>query len=313
MNLVIVAWRKLSYRTLLLTKALPHAKLWFFRDSVPYLRAMFYMFMKCLKHKPNTLLIQLPQGLLLFEAVLLKKLLRIHVVADVHTGFIFCSGLKEYLLNRFFVWFLGSVDLVLVHNKQMKTLLSPKVRRKTIVVYDPWMFISTPDTDATVFGDEYLVFPASFSPDEPLREVCECVNKLGKVKLFVTGDYRRQRELLRFRSKYVRFTGFLSRQDYENLLANSSGIITGSKREFTLCMSSWEAVAYKKPLFLTDTAALKSLFKDYAVFFDWRDNESLVSALKSDKKDLSMSRKNLYKLTLSSLQQLVNRPEVQKA
>ena len=110
----------------------------------------------------------------------------------------------------------------------------------------------------------------------------------------------------------MQFVGFLPRKEYEKLLINSSGIITGSTREFTVCMSSWEAVAYTKPLILTDTVALKTIFKDYAVFFDWKTGDSLVSALKNRKKDLCKSREKLLKLSENSLQQLLMRPEITK-
>ncbi len=313
MSLILVAWRKLSYRTSLLTKALPGAKLWFFEDSLPYLRAMIGLALKCFTHKPRTLIVQLPQGLLLFEAILLKKILKINVIADVHTGFVVSRGLKGYFLNKFFVGFLSSANLVLVHNEDIKSLLSSVVRKKTIVVYDPWMFMDTYEDESTFNSDEnYLVFPASFAPDEPLEEICETINSLCDVKLVITGNYNRQPEMLHFKSKYVHFVGFLPRKEYEKLLINSSGIITGSKREFTVCMSSWEAVAYNKPLILTNTEALKNTFKDYAIFFDWKNCESIVSAIKTNKKNLSKPRKKLFDLTKQSLDHLLNQPEIKK-
>lgn len=308
----VVAWRKLSYRSELLTKAIPGAKLWFLKGKIPYIHAMIMMVLKCLIHKPHTLIVQLPQGLLLFEAILLKKLFKNTVIADVHTGFLISSGLKGYFLNKIFVQFLNSTDLVLVHNENMKSLVSPAIIKKTIVVYDPWMFIDTPEVDSKVNNnDEYLVFPASFAHDEPLEEVCEAINSLREIKLIVTGKYSRQPDVLRFKSKYVQFVGYLPRKDYDKLLINSSGIVTGSTREFTLCMSSWEAVAYNKPLILTNTRALKNTFKDYATFFDWKTHESIVSALKSNNKiDLSKPREQLFKLTEDGLQQLLIRPEI---
>jgi hypothetical protein len=46
-------------------------------------------------------------------------------------------------------------------------------------------------------------------------------------------------------------------------------------------MSAWEAVAYAKPLALSKTKTLESLFMGYATFYDWKDNISIINALKT--------------------------------
>ena len=165
MKLAIVAWHKLSFRTSLLTNILPNANLWFFEKSPFYINAILGMFIKFLKQKPNTVIVQLPQGILLFQAVLLKKILGLNLVADVHTGFVINSGLKGYILNKLFIQFLCSTDLVIVHNDQLKILLSSLVGNKIIVVYDPWISMSKSNIESIKFDYEYYVFPASFASD----------------------------------------------------------------------------------------------------------------------------------------------------
>jgi hypothetical protein len=79
----------------------------------------------------------------------------------------------------------------------------------------------------------------------------------------------------------VIFTGYLKDSDYYKLLLNARAVVTGTKREYTSLMSAWEAIAYTKPLALTKTKTLESVFKDYAVFYDWRDSRSIVDAVKT--------------------------------
>jgi hypothetical protein len=148
-----------------------------------------------------------------------------------------------------------------------------------------------------------LVFPASFSSDEPLIEVLTAINKFKKIKVFVTGDYHRTPSILSFSSNYVQFTGFLNQTNYKILLSNSFGIITGTKNEYTLMMSAWEAIAFQKPLIVSETKTLRNMFNDYAIFYNWNNQESILNALLVIliKKDLTSVRKKLKEKTMKSL------------
>jgi hypothetical protein len=286
-DIVIVAWRKLSRRSQLLSKAL-NAKILFFPDRVPYIKALSSTFFAVTQGNTHTILVQLPQGPLLLEALLLKMLKRCKVVADVHTGFLVTTDWKGLLLNAPFVKFLGKSDLILVHNDFQLNLIPVNFRAKTIVVYDPWYLIGRAEHKGKQ-GD-YIVFPSSFAPDEPLEEVINSINSFNiNVKMYVTGDWRRRPKVINYASDRIIFTGYLREDKYNKLLSNARAIITGTKREYTSLMSAWEAVAYAKPLALTKTETLKRLFGNYAVFYDWRNNESIANAIKT----ITSSKPNL--------------------
>jgi hypothetical protein len=70
-KIAIVAWRKLSRRSQLISKAL-NAKIWFFRDGIPYIRASLGTLLALIRERPHVTLVQLPQGPLLLETLLLK-------------------------------------------------------------------------------------------------------------------------------------------------------------------------------------------------------------------------------------------------
>ncbi len=279
MKTALIAWRKLSRRSTLLARALD-AELFFFKDRLPYLRAIWKTHFAVRKAKPDVVIVQLPQGPLLLQALILRGLMGCKVVADVHTGFLLNKSWKEVLLNGPFKSLLSRADLVLAHNEPQLTLFPKKIIPKTIVVYDQWQ-LCEPESISVITKGNYLVFPASFAPDEPLKEVIEAVETVDPaVKLYVTGNWKRQPQIKTAVSERVVFTGYLPENEFDHLIAGAGAIITGTKRENTTLMSGWEAVAYQKPLALTETTTLKSLFKDYAVFYDWKDPMSIIQAIK---------------------------------
>ena len=291
----------------MLSKSVSNTELWFFKTDPLYIQGFHNTFRRYLQERPSILILQLPQGPLLLEGVLLKKNFNCKIVVDVHTGFVYGHTLKGLILNKAFNKLLHYVDLVIVHNDDILDILHPSIIEKTEVVYDPWMFIQS--TEQTSLKDRYLVFPASFSPDEPLAEVLSAVNKYKNIKVVVTGNFYRNPSLLHFSSSRIEFVGFLNRQDYEKLLANSYGIITGTKDEYTLMMSAWEAVAFQKPLLLSYTKTLKNMFDDYAVFYNWKNRESILNALSEVfiERDLTFARRKLKEKTIGSVNALTKK------
>jgi hypothetical protein len=276
--IVAVAWKRLSRRSELMSKALG-AKLWFFPDRLPYLRGAVCTFLRIMDCKPEILLIQLPQGPLLIESLLLRRTIKCKVVADVHTGFIVNDDWKSLLLNEPFCRFLKYADLVLVHNQLVLDLLPEGLRGKAMVVYDPWFMIEK-GAFAKEPEEPYLVFPASFAPDEPLEELISgVIRNCPGTKIYITGNWRRQPRLKRYESDRVIFTGYLPTVQYEELLVGARAVVAGTKREYTSLMAAWEAVAYEKPLALSESATLRETFGDYPVYYNWRDEKSIGDAI----------------------------------
>jgi len=156
----------------------------------------------------------------------------------------------------------------------MISILPENIIDKILVVYDPVHLQIYQIQDK-----KYLVYPCSFSPDEPVEEILEAINNLKKIKVCVTGNYQRKPSILKYKSNYVCFTGFLPRNHYENLIKNSSAIITGTKRSCTFLMSGWEAITYSKPLIISYTECLHSFFKNYATFYDYTNESSIEKAI----------------------------------
>lgn len=302
----IIAWKKLSRRSELFAKALD-AKLWFFSDNLPYIRAFLRTLREVISQKPKTIIVQLPQGPLLLEVLILKKLAGCNVIADVHTGFLLSTDWKGLLLNAPFVKLLHFADLVTAHNDAQLGLIPSNAKNKTIVVFDPWYLIAEGETSTEIKQESYIVFPASFASDEPLEEVINSINSFNiNVKMYITGNWKQRPEIRKYASERVIFTGFLPTAEFSILLAEAAAIVTGTKREYTSLMSGWEAVAYAKPLAVTTTRTLRNVFGDYAVYYDYRDSQSIAEAIQKvlGAKPNLLVREKLRQRTVKSLEQL---------
>ena len=292
-QIVVVVWKKLSRRSELLAEAVK-GMLWFFKDTNPYIRAALRTLHQTITAKPRNIIVQLPQGPLLLEALLLKKLIHCKVIADVHTGFLFSTDWKGRLLNMPFVKLLHHADLVVAHNDSQLNIIPQNAKDKTVVMADPWHLIPVehPRSRGT---ERYIVFPASFASDEPLEEVINSINTSNiDVKMYITGNWNRKPEIKKYESNRIKLTGFLPAEQYGALLANATAIISGTNREYTTLMSAGEALVYIKPLALTATQTLKNLYGEYAVFYDHKNKESIAEAIEKilrEKPNLSAREK----------------------
>jgi len=308
-DITVIAWKKLSRRSELLTQAL-NGKMLFFKDNLPYIRATIKTFSYVIRQKPRVLLLQLPQGPLLLEAYFLKKLIGCKIIADVHTGFLLSTEWKGLVLNAPFVKLLSLADIVVAHNETQIEIIPKNVKNKTVVVYDPWNFIEIENN--TIKQEKYMVFPASFAPDEPLEEIIKAVNATKQpLKLYITGNWKHAPELKKYETEKIQFTGFLSNQEFNKLLSGASAIITGTTREYTTMMSAWEAIAYNKPLAVTATKTLKTMYSPYAIFYNWKNKQDISKMLQtiSITKPNPKNRANLKQKTLQSLDQLKQKIE----
>jgi glycosyltransferase involved in cell wall biosynthesis len=271
---VFIAWRRLSRRTEDLSRELG-LELVFIPDKPPYIRAALKTASILRSRKLKVVFVQLPQGPLLGEVVALSKFLGFSVAADVHTGFIFTTTLKERILNSPFHRYLRSACLILVHNILEQDLIAEKTgapKDKTIVVYDP---VPAPpqrleEPKLGIELDKAVVLPASWSPDEPIDRVAEEFLKSRALKEFtlvITGNWRRNESMysrvVEVMRKYsaedkVIVTGFVPDEEYWYILKSCRAIIVLTSREYTLPHTLWEAVATRKLFLMSRTRTLET-------------------------------------------------------
>ena len=281
-RLVFVAWSRLSTRTRNLAYHLG-AELFFVQDRPPYISAWIKTG-RLTEARPDVVLVQLPQGPLLYRVLGLAKRRGFRVVADVHTGFLVYDSAKSWLLNAPFARLLQRTSLVVVHNEDLAMLARRKYKLssdKVMVVYDPPPRPIEPAPIDYLANREIVLVPASWARDEPLDYIVrEYVNSpvCNDYVLVITGDpgrnkklYYRVKEVLRAEktcSNNVVLAGFVPSNQYEWLLRNSSAVIAATRREYTVLSSLWESIHHGRLVLVSRTRTLANLLgDDYPCFF----------------------------------------------
>ena len=268
-EVVFVAWRRASVRTVELAERLG-AELIVVRDRPPYLRAYLETGRLLEEKRPRVVIVQLPQGPLLYRVARLRDRLGFRLVADVHTAMVVYDGWKGVVLNRPFLRYLRRADLVLVHNEPLARLLDARLglRDRLMVVYDPPARLEPRAAYEGLEPRSYILLPASWAPDEDVegvvRAYCDAAPRL---RLVVTGDYRRRGARPPV-CRGVVYTGFVERSVYNWLVSNARIVIAETRREYTFLRSAWEALSAGRPALIASTETLRSIYRGYSGFYE---------------------------------------------
>ncbi len=202
----------------------------------------------------------------------MKPVLRYRLVVDRHSNFhlrtVHASGFEKrtfYALSRYTV---RNADLTIVTNESLRNLVDSMGGRGFVLQDRPPRLEKGSVTD--LGPGHHIVLVASYATDEPLFEVMESARVVGPgVTIHVTGDSRKAPTGLRESApSNVRFTGFLSEEDYESLLMSSHGVLALTTLPETILCCAYEAVAVGKPLVVSDQNVLVEYFSRGAVATD---------------------------------------------
>jgi glycosyltransferase involved in cell wall biosynthesis len=110
---------------------------------------------------------------------------------------------------------------------------------------------------------------STFSPDEPIPAALAAARRLPDIDFYVLGDTGLARgTLLADAPGNVTFTGYLTGDDYWQLLSASQVVMVLSTDRFSLCSGAVEGMALGKALILSQQPALTEYFSGGAVFVD---------------------------------------------
>ena len=260
-RVVFVAWSRLSRRTRDIVRVLG-IDLLFIPDPPPYLRAWGETPRKLMELKPDVVIVQLPQGPLLYRVFQLRGRLGYRVIADTHSGFLVPFDWKGWILNKPFNRLLGKTDTVLVHNEPIKEI-AMKYTDMVEVIYDP---LPTVDVkDSIELKDNTILLPASWAPDEPIDEIIDSYrrNRLYEkgYRLIITGDYSRGKKRTvekAGKTPGVELTGYLTDEDYYRLVKSVDIILGVTRKEYIMLSAIWDSVKYDKPFIAPRTRTIST-------------------------------------------------------
>lgn len=253
------------------------------------------------KKRPAVVFVQNPSIVLTSVVILLRRIFRYIVVVDRHSNFKF-----EHENSRDFRWrlfhflsryTLKNSDLTIVTNEPLKKICENSNAR-AVVLQDriPSMQKYDQDVDLPFFEDGKDIFNimavTTFNEDEPIDEIISAGMRLpDQYRVYLTGNYRKQfsddeKEILK--KNGIIFTGFIDESDYQTLMFSADAVIVLTKKEFILNCGAYEAIAFGKPMVLSNTDTIRSYFRFGAVYSSCSPNDIYNSILKveSERPDL---------------------------
>lgn len=238
----------------------------------------------------GTVFVQNPSQVLAALAALLKGYFAIVLVVDRHSNFVELESSKSPLRNMvesaLSNYSVRRADLTIVTNRELSILVQKKGGRP-FVLPDPFPLVRslTPPVPRSARPFE-LLFVASWSADEPIAAAIELCRRLGDdIVVRITGrvkpDYH---DLLNDAPANFVATGFISDDEYFDLMSHADAVLAVTTRPATLTCGAYEAVTMGKPMVLGDSPSVRDYFDSGAVYTDGTpaDLEKQVRVLMAD-------------------------------
>lgn len=251
------------------------------RFKKKYARPLDYLikFFKTIKAlfvgAPEVVWVQLPPSPVLHIALVYKFLVnrRLKIIADAHNSLL----RKQWITFPGTVSLLNKIDAVVVHNFKVKEELSlAGVNAENIFILEdlPCDFKAPPASDHQT---PYVLFPCSFDIDEPIEVVINAAKEMPHIDFLITGKHegKLSEALIESMPANIKLTGFLSKSIFEELLCNANVVLGLTTRDNVQLSVANEAVSAGRPMALSNTTVLRSLFSDAAVFVETLDPLSI--------------------------------------
>lgn len=226
--------------------------------------------------RPTLLVVQNPSVFLAYEAAVAKKVFGYHLVIDLHTHFGEHRGVKKLIHDFAHEYSLRNCDTIVVTNEDYRQDIASQTTRKVLVLPDKVPELSE-QAPVTLQGSPSVLYICTFSDDEPWREVVAAAKQLPTdTRIYVSGKSPLTSEDV---PSNVTLTGYLPRTRYEALLQTVDIVMVLTTASKNLVCGGYEAVAAGKPLVLSDTLALRDLFRQGTVFTT-NTPESIADAIR---------------------------------
>ncbi len=214
------------------------------------------------RRRPKRVICMLPPFPALMACLLYSWVRRAVLVGDVHTYPLVSRTWRPFL--GFTAWMLRRGRGAVVTNEANASILRD-LKVNTLVLDDTPVLVDGRETPPST--DRHLVVvPASFDPDEPIEAILEAAATAPDVEVVITGrdDTGRLNGLAV--PGNVRLVGFVSREEYEGLLADATVVCSLTTLENCMQQAGYEAMAWGRPLVTSDTYDLRNYFGEAALF-----------------------------------------------
>lgn len=228
--------------------------------------------------RPRVIWVQLPQVPLLTVALLYKRVFdqSVRIIADCHNRILNppwknWPGVRAQL---------NACDVVVVHNLAVMPKVAAMGIRHDIIrlLEDPPAAIRSEVSPTVPYPHPWVLFLASFNPDEPIQELFEAARLAPDIHFVLAGDANRAkgRHIMRGHPENIILPGYLSGAELDSAIISADAILALTKLEDAQLSSAGEAIGAGRPMVLSDTPVIRDLYYKGGVFVDTYSPASIV-------------------------------------
>ena len=135
---------------------------------------------------------------------------------------------------------------------------------------DPPAAIRSEVPSALSFPHPWMLFLASFNPDEPVEELFEAARLAQNIHFVLAGDANRAsgRHSIGRCPENVILPGYLSGADLYSAIVSADAVLALTKLNDAQLSSAGEAIGAGRPMVLSDTPVTRNLYYKGGVFVD---------------------------------------------
>jgi hypothetical protein len=237
------------------------------------------LFFYLLAKNYNCLVVQLPPIYALFAPYFYSKWFRKKLICDCHSGIFLPRNFHQRIYFYILKKLLPKVNLVLVHNEDIITLI-PAIRHNHLILEDKLYFEPEPSTSNQIHK---VVIISGAGKDEPINELIKAAHYFKNIKFYLSGPNHHLK--IRPLPENFYITGYLPLNEYEKLLRTADLIIALTTRTHTVLCGAYEALSLAKPLITSNTPTLKKYFPQGAIFTD-NNYKTIINAIIEAQKNL---------------------------
>ncbi len=271
-NSIFISWAPYCSRsdTLAARFGADSIKIHYFSFKKPWLAPLKY-FLQAIKtlsvlfsRKPDRVFVMNPPIFCVLTVYLYCALTNTPYILDSHTGVFFerkwtiFNGLHSFLARK--------AQVSIVTNE----FLGEKVERwggEYFIIPDVPVEFANPQMIS--LPDPHITIVNTFSYDEPVENVLKMAAQMPEVQFSMTGSLKHcSKEFHDMKPDNLRFTGFLSDEDYKNTLYSSNAVLVLTLEDHTMQRGAYEAMSLEVPIVTSDWELLRDTFFRGAAYVD---------------------------------------------
>lgn len=246
-----------------------------FISSLLYISYAYQNILILLKLKPNILIITNTTWAVALVNFVYAKIAKIKLVLDSHScAFDYVFYKYPLFLSKLFAKY-SSLSLVTNHSHHK---LLTEIGARVLILSDiPFEGVFDSIKKINLSHKFNICYICSFSYDEPYMELIKATSKFEDIQFYITGNY----PIVKLNPQdypHIKFTGYITNEEYRSLLKSTDAIITLTRNEDTMQRAGSESISVGKPLIISGTKMLMNYFKHGAIFVN-NTTEGIVEGI----------------------------------